>query len=211
MMSVMTSYQKIASIVLILFAFVSMTVEAENLYRYRNKEGNLVIDYAVPPAYVANGYEILSELGRVLEVVEPQQISGESEEVQQSRAKQAALQEQEDQMLLRTYSEVRELESAMERKLAQLDRETEIIRSNLNKNELALSASREQAANYQFGGRKIPKSVLKNIDEQINERQGGTQMLMVRQQEHQGTKDRYLGYLDRFKELKGLKKSPATP
>jgi hypothetical protein len=211
MMGVMNSYQKIASIALILFAFVSMTVEAENLYRYRNKEGNLVIDYAVPPAYVANGYEILSELGRVLEVVEPQQISEESEEVQQSRAKQAALQEQEDQMLLRTYSEVRELESAMERKLAQLDRETEIIQSNLEKNELALSASREQAANYQFGGRPIPKSLLKNMDEQIHERRDGGQMLIVRKQEHQGTKDRYLGYLDRFKELKGLKKSPATP
>ena len=207
----MNSYQKIASIALILFAFVSMTIEAENLYRYRNTEGNLVIDYAVPPAYVANGYEILSELGRVLEVVEPQQISEESEEVQRSRAKQAALQEQEDQMLLRTYSEVRELESAMERKLAQLDRETEIIRSNLEKNELALTASREQAANYQFGGRPIPKSLLKNMDEQIHERLGGTQMLVVREQEHQGTKDRYLGYLDRFKELKGLKKSPITP
>ncbi|MDO7653703.1 MAG: hypothetical protein MUQ57_03280, partial [Porticoccus sp.] len=89
--------------------------------------------------------------------------------------------------------------------------ETEIIRSNLEKNELALSASREAAANHQFGGRRIPKSLLKSMDEQIQERQGGTQMLMVRQQEHQGTKDRYLGYLDRFKELKGLKKSPVTP
>jgi len=211
MMSVMNSYQKIASIALILFAFVSMTIEAGNLYRYRNTEGNLVIDYAVPPAYVANGYEILSELGRVLEVVEPQQISEESEEVQQSRAKQVALQEQEDQMLLRTYSEVRELESAMERKLTQLDREIDIIRSNMEKNELALNTSREQAANYQFGGRTIPKLLLKNMDVQIHERRDGEQMLVVRQQEHQGTKDRYFGYLDRFKELKGIKKSTAIP
>lgn len=210
MMDIMNFYQKIASIALILFVFVAMTAEAGNLYRYRNIEGNLVIDYAVPPAYVANGYEILSEDGRVLEVVEPQPKSDEPKEVQQKKAAQAALQEQEDQMLLRTYSEVRELESAMERKLTQLDRETEIIRSNLEKNELALSVSREQAANYQFGGRPIPKSLLKNMDEQIQERQGGAQMLMVRQQEHQGTKDRYLGYLDRFKELKGIKKNPAT-
>ena len=210
-MGVMNSYKKIASITLVLFVFVAMTAEAGNLYRYRNIEGNLVIDYAVPPAYVANGYEILSESGRLLEVVEPQQVSDEPEEVQRSRSEQARLQALEDQMLLRTYSEVRELESAMERKLAQLDRETEIIRSNLEKNELALSASREAAANHQFGGGRIPKSLLKSMDEQIQERQGGTQMLMVRQQEHQGTKDRYLGYLDRFKELKGLKKSPVTP
>ena len=207
----MNFYQKIASIVLILFVFVAMTIEAENLYRYRNTEGNLVIDYAVPPAYVAHGYEILSELGRVLEVVEPQPKSDEPKEVQKKKAEQAALQEQEDQMLLRTYSEVRELESAMERKLTQLDRETEIIRSNLEKNELALSVSREQAANYQFGGRRIPESLLKNMDEQVDERRAGTEMLMLRKQEHQGTKGRYLGYLGRFKELKGLKKSPITP
>ena len=213
MIDVMNLYQKVASIVLILIAFFAMTAEARNLYRYHNKEGNLVIDYAVPPAYVANGYEILSESGRVLEVVEPQPDPEdmEPEEVQRSKSEQAAQQEQEDQMLLRTYSEVMELESAMARKLTQLDRETEIIRSNLEKNELALTASREQAANYQFGGRPIPKSLLKNMDEQIHERLGGTQMLVVREQEHQGTKDRYLGYLDRFKELKGLKKSPITP
>ena len=213
MMGIMNSYQKIASIALILFAFVSMTIEAENLYRYRNTEGNLVIDYAVPPAYVANGYEILSESGRVLEVVEPQPDPEdmEPEEVQRSKSEQAAQQEQEDQMLLRTYSEVMELESAMARKLTQLDREIEIIRSNMEKNELSLNTSREQAANYQFGGKPIPKLLLKNMDEQIHERRDGEQMLVVRQQEHQGTKDRYLGYLDRFKELKGLKNSSVTP
>lgn len=211
MMGVMNYFQKKTSIALILFAFVAMTVEADNLYRYRNTEGNLVIDYAVPPAYVANGYEILSESGRLLEVVEPQQVSDEPEEVQRSRSEQARLQALEDQMLLRTYSEVAELESAMERKLTQLDREIDIIRSNMEKNELALSASREQAANYQFGGRRVPKSLINNMDEQMDERRDGGQMLIVRQQEHQGAKDRYLGYLDRFKELKGIKKSPVTP
>ena len=128
-----------------------------------------------------------------------------------SKAEQAGLQTLEDQMLLRTYSEVMELESAMERKLTQLDREIDIIRSNMEKNELALNTSREQAANYQFGGKPIPKALLKNMDEQIHERRDGGQMLVVRQQEHQGTKDRYLGYLDRFKELKGIKKSTAIP
>ena len=204
-MDIMNFYQKIASIVLILFVYVVTTAEAGNLYRYLNKEGNLVIDYAVPPAYVANGYEILSESGRVLEVVEPQPDPEdmEPEEVQRSKSEQAAQQEQEDQMLLRTYSEVMELESAMERRLTQLDREIEIIQSNLEKNELVLNTSREQAANYQFGGRPIPKVLLENMVEQIHERRDGTQMLVVRQQEHQGTKDRYLGYLNRFKKLKG--------
>jgi hypothetical protein len=44
------------------------------------------------------------------------------------------------------------------------------------------------------------------MDNQIDEQRGGENMLLVRQQEYQGTKDRYLGYLDRLKILKGLNK-----
>jgi len=185
-----------------------MVAEAGNLYRYRNNEGNLVIDYAVPPKYVANGYEILSESGTVIDVIEPQvdPEDMEPEEVQRSRSEAEAAQRKEDEMLLRTYSEVAELEAAMDRKLTQLDREIEIIRSNLEKNEKALDASRIKAANYQLGVRHVPKALLKNMDNQIDEQRGGENMLLVRQQEYQGTKDRYLGYLDRLKILKGLNK-----
>jgi len=90
--------------------------------------------------------------------------------------------------------------------LTQLDREIEIIRSNLEKNEKALDASRIKAANYQLGVRHVPKALLKNMDNQIDEQCGGENMLLVRQQEYQGTKDRYLGYLDCLKILKGLNK-----
>lgn len=196
----------VATILLALLSAVALMAEAANLYRYRNHEGNLVIDYTVPPEYVPAGYEILSESGRVIDVVAPQQdpeVLG-SEEEQLRKSEQEALQLKEDQMLLRTYSEVAELESAMARRLQQLEREIEIIESNLSKNAAAFDASRTKAANYQFGGRAIPKSLLENMDDQIRERQGAEQMLVVRRQEYQGTKDRYLGYLARFRALKGI-------
>ena len=211
----------IATNLLVLLSVIAFVAEAANLYRYRNSEGNLVIDYTVPPEYVPGGYEVLSESGRVIEVVEPQKEPEEllPNEEQQRQDEQAAVQQQEDQMLLRTYSEVSELESAMERRLQQLDREIEIIRSNLSKNAAVFEASRDKAANYQFGGRAVPKTLLKNMNEQIHERQEAEKMLVVRQQEHQATKDRYMGYLNRFRLLKGLppvqslapEKSPSLP
>lgn len=210
MIDAMKTSKRMISILFVLLGIVAMTAEAGNLYRYRNQQGNLVIDYAVPPKYVAGGYEILSESGRVLQVVEPQldpEGSPESEVKQQHKLEQAAEQQREDQMLLRTYNEVAELESAKDRRLAQLNREIEIIQSNLVKNAAALEVSRTKAANYQFGGRSVPKSLLKNMDEQIFERRNAEQMLLVRQQEYQGTEDRYLGYLTRFKALKGLNPS----
>ena len=208
MIVIMKNYQRIVSIVLMLLGLSAMVAEAGNLYRYRNNEGNLVIDYAVPPKYVANGYEILSESGTVIDVIEPQvdPEDMEPEELQRSRSEAEAAQRKEDEMLLRTYSEVAELEAAMDRKLTQLDREIEIIRSNLEKNEKALDASRIKAANYQLGVRHVPKALLKNMDNQIDEQRGGENMLLVRQQEYRCTKDRYLGYLDRLKILKGLNK-----
>jgi len=208
----MKNCQRTVSVVFVLSTFLlsllATVAEAGNLYRYRNNEGNLVIDYAVPPEYVASGYEILSESGTVIDVIEPQADPEdmEPEEVQRSRSEAEAAQQKEDEMLLRTYSEVAELEAAMGRKLTQLDREIEIIRSNLEKNEKALNDSRVKAANYQLGGRNVPKALLKNMDGQLDERRDGEKMLIVRQQEHQGTKDRYLGYLDRLKTLKGIKK-----
>lgn len=195
----MKNFQRTVSTLLILLGVYTAAVEAGNLYRYRNNEGNLVIDYAVPPEYVASGYEILSESGTVIDVVEPHT-------EQKNKSGAVVAQQKQDEMLLRTYSKVAELEAAMDRKLAQLDREIKIIRSNLEKNEAALKASRVKAANYQLGGRNIPKALLKNMDGQMDEQLDGEKMLLVRQQEHQGTKDRYLGYLDRLKTLKGIKK-----
>ncbi len=208
----MKNCQRTVSVVFVLSTFLlsllATVAEAGNLYRYRNNEGNLVIDYAVPPEYVASGYEILSESGTVIDVIEPQVAL---EEMQISRLEAEAAQQKEDEMLLRTYSEIAELEAAMDRKLKQLDREIEIIQSNLEKNEKALDASRVKAANYQLGGRHVPKALLKNMDSQIHEQRDGENMLVVRQQEYQGTKDRYMGYLDRLKTLKGIEKDTVTP
>ena len=39
---------------------------ADKLYRYRNAEGNIVVDYQVPSEYVSKGYEVLNEEGVVL-------------------------------------------------------------------------------------------------------------------------------------------------
>ena len=206
MIDAMNRYKRIGVILFVSLGIVATTTEAGNLYRYRNLQGNLVIDHEIPPKYVAGGYEILSESGRVIQVVEPQQ---DLEEVdakqQQDESEQVAEQLREDQMLLRTYNEVAELESAKDRRLTQLKREFEIIQSNLAKNEAALEVSRTKAANYQFGGRSVPKSLLNSMDEQIFQRRDAEQMLLLRQQEYQGTEDRYNGYLARFKTLKGFK------
>ena len=103
-----------------------MLAEAGNLFRYHNSEGNLVIDHQVPPEYVAKGYEVLSSTGRVVKTVPPHQPVEEEERAVAGAASRAD-QLKEDQFLLRSYSDVGEVEAAGERRLAQLAREIEII------------------------------------------------------------------------------------
>ena len=45
--------------------------KAENLYRYKNAEGVMVLDYAIPPELAPKGYTILSKTGTVLKVQTP--------------------------------------------------------------------------------------------------------------------------------------------
>ena len=80
------------------------------MYRYTNDEGNKVVAYQVPPEFVANGYEILSPTGALIDVVPRQLDDGERE----AAAEQERLRKWDESLLLR-YSSVEDIEAARER------------------------------------------------------------------------------------------------
>lgn len=194
-----------------------MVSEAGSLYRYRNIEGNLVIDHEIPPEYVAGGYEVLSNTGRVEQVVPPHRVEPEEPEGDGGvvTSEDASQQLRDDQMLLRSYSEISELEAAKDRRLSQLTREVEIIQSNISKNQDMLVAARTKAANYQRSGQAVPELVLKNMDDLVILQKDAEQMLSLREREYAATKQRYSRYIERFMTLKGLepleKTQPSSP
>lgn len=196
--------------VLALFCSAPMLAEASNLFRYHNSEGNPVIDHQVPPEYVAKGYEVLSSSGRVVKTVPPHQ-PVEEQEGAESDAANRADQLKDDQFLLRSYSDVGEVEAAGERRLAQLAREIEIIESNRAKNEEQLERARTRAARYQLAGKKLPEDLLERMDE-IASLAGDTQhMLLLRKQEYEVVAARYERYKKRFKALNPEKKPSQPP
>ena len=179
----------------------------ENLYRYKDKSGDVVIDDDVPPEFVAGGYEVLSRTGRVVEVVaaaevkkkvDPQQ-AGETED-------DKAAQRKEDAMLLRSFSELADLEAARDRRLRLLDRDISIVDSNLLKSRELLKISRAKAANYQRGGKVVPEMLLKNISKLAEQVQDAEQMKSVRNEERRVVGEKYQRYIERFIVLKGLEK-----
>ncbi|WP_438951876.1 hypothetical protein [Porticoccus sp.] len=187
-------------LVLALFCLVSMVAEAGNLFRYRNSEGNLVIDHQVPPEYISKGYEVLSSTGRVVETVPPHQ-PVEAEEGTVSDAASQADQLKEDQFLLRSYSDAGEIDAAGERRLEQLAREIEIIESNRAKNAEQLERARARAVRHQLAGEKIPEALLARMDEVTGLSRDAQQMLLLRRQEYDAVAARYERYKARFRTL----------
>ncbi|MBB3061633.1 hypothetical protein [Microbulbifer rhizosphaerae] len=128
------------------------------LYRYKDEQGVQVLDDLVPPRYVADGYEVLSLSGRVLKVVPPQ-LSGEELAEQQRRKAQR----EEDLKLLKRYNSVADIESARSRKLAVVNQDMAIMRSNITSLHRQVEQEETAAARTQRNGREVPPELLARI------------------------------------------------
>ena len=136
-----------------------LAVAQAQMYRYINAEGNPVIAYQVPPEYVANGYEVLSPSGVVIDVV-PRQLSETQQRTldkrqltQREAAAEAERLRDWDESLLLRYSTVADIEAARERALRDLRIRVSVLKSKqrslkqqIEKNQ-ALIADQERLGN----------------------------------------------------------------
>ena len=136
-----------------------LAVAQAQMYRYINAQGNPVIAYQVPPEYVANGYEVLSPSGVVIDVV-PRQLSETQQRTldkrqltQREAAEEAERLRDWDESLLLRYSTVADIEAARERALRDLRIRVSVLKSKqrslkqqIEKNQ-ALIADQERLGN----------------------------------------------------------------
>ena len=99
---ILSATARIAALVGLLL--VALPGAAKELYRYVNAEGNKVIAYQVPPDFVRNGYEVLSEKGVILRVV-PAQL-GDDERASLSEQERLAREEEGERERLRKWDEI---------------------------------------------------------------------------------------------------------
>ncbi|WHI44925.1 hypothetical protein ACJJIW_06740 [Microbulbifer sp. JMSA004] len=128
------------------------------LYRYTDHQGVLVINDAIPPEFVPNGYEILTLTGRVVDVVAPQL----SPEEHQAQLKLEA-QRKADRKLLKRYNSIADIESARSRKLAIVEQDMAIMRSNIGSLRRQIAQEEASAARTQRGGREVSPELLQRI------------------------------------------------
>tara|TARA_R110002111_G_scaffold148050_1_gene215174 strand:- start:492 stop:1133 length:642 start_codon:yes stop_codon:yes gene_type:complete len=182
------------------WAAVSHGAPAGRLYRYINGEGVVVIDDKIPPNYVAQGYDILSKTGQLLDTVAPSVPQNPVEKA--LRKKALAAREKEERFILISYSSIGEIQAAMARKLDQLDREVKGIKTNIEGSTKRIALEQQRAANYQRGGRQVPENVKETLFELEAEVIKSESLLELKQEEYEKTEERYLGYIDRYRQLK---------
>ncbi|MEM9254406.1 MAG: hypothetical protein AAGA91_03105 [Pseudomonadota bacterium] len=195
------------SVALTTLLSMSLPVDAQNLYRYRNAEGNVVVDYQVPSEFVGSGYEVLNNEGVVLEVV-PRELTAEerlakdAEEQRQAaaRAEEERLREWDESLMLR-YSTVADIEDARERGLSELRIRLSILQSNRRSLKQQIENYQAQAANLERQGHKVDVERLQAIEDLQAEIEVTDRAIVERKQDIDKVSDGYQADIERFEML----------
>lgn len=182
-------------------------VEARDLYRYRNADGVLVVDYQVPVEYVGKGYEVLNDEGIVIKVV-PRELTEEERKAEnaEKRRQEAARAEEErlrkwDETLLLRYSAIEDIEAARDRALHDLQIRLSILKGNRRSLKQKVENYQAQAADMERRGIEVDVSRLNAIDSLQREIASTERSILDRQADIEELDATYQLDIERFEML----------
>lgn len=191
---------------LLLTALLTLPAAAGGqLYRYTNAEGNVVIEDRIPSEFVNQGYEILNQRGKVVEVVPPRRTAEEALEVARSQEAEREARERDRNLLLR-YSTVEDIEAARDRALNELQIRIRILESNRNTLSQSLASYQSEAADAERRGESAGDSLLEEIGNLQQELASNEQRILSRRAELDEVAASYARDIARFEEILDLVK-----
>lgn len=189
---------------LILGALLAVPVAAGGqLYRYTNSEGTVVIDDRIPSDYVSQGYEILNQQGKVVEVIPPRRTAEEALQAARTQEAETAARERDRNLLLR-YSTVEDIEIARDRVLKDLQVRIRILESNRNTLSQSLASYQSEAADAERRGEQTSAAVIKELDVLQEELDSNEQRIAARRAELDEVSAGYARDIARFEEILDL-------
>ena len=193
-----------------LLLFLTPLVEAKPLYRYRNAEGNVVVDYQVPAESISGGYEVLNNEGMVIKVV-PRSLTpeeraienAENEREREARAEQERLRKWDESLMLR-YSTVEDIEDARRRALGELQIRMSILKGNRRALKQKVENYQAQAANMERSGIAVDVERLRAIETLQSEIASTERDIRDREREIHELEAAYDADIERFKMLRDV-------
>lgn len=182
---------------------------AEELYRYVDDHGVVVLDRQVPPRFVGNGYEVLDSNGRVKQVIPAAPTAQEREAQRQALAAQKK-QDEEDATLLRLYSSLADLDRAQARQIQQFENQIASARASIAELQQERETLRSQAANHERAGRAVDQAILDQLATVDAETRRQEQRIQRKQSEIVAVQAGYAAQRERLAFLLGVE-LPAQP
>lgn len=180
---------------------------AGELYRYKNEEGVQVINDAIPPKFVVNGYDVINMDGSLVRRV-PRQLTKDELRYHNTDESRARMKQEEelrmrewDESLLLRYSDIADIEAAQSRSEHDLQIRISILKSNLISIKSQIEREQQRAANVERRGGVVPAELSQNIDTLRLEIEGTEQSMRVRKEEISSVKASYQRDIDRFTTL----------
>lgn len=185
-------------------ALTPLNLQAKNLYRYIDDNGQTVLKDSLPPHIAPKGYSILNEKGRVIEVVKPAKTPEElaiqaAAEREQKRidAENQRLQNEENN-LRSTFTSIDDIVRARDNQLAALDVQLSIIMSNLGRLNEDLKNWQKQAAGFEREGRPIPQALTVSTNSTLSQIENNEVDAQAKRDEQQQIRNKFTQILRQF-------------
>lgn len=149
---------------LLTLSLIPLAAEARQFFRYKDADGQIVINSSIPPEFVKNGYEIIDDKGVVLREVAPQL---SEEEIRNRRAEEQRIQEQRvrDAELVKLYRSPGDVDRAMRTWLSRLDMEIRLKDNRIDILRSEFNALQSEAANQERAGESVDADLLTQMAE----------------------------------------------
>jgi len=170
------------------------------LFRYKNADGNLVVQQSIPPDAAARGYEIITSTGRVLKTVKASPKGADAVRAAERMRREAELAEW-DARLKRRFSTVKDIESAKQRSLTELRGNLSILRANLSGVTSQLEEQQRRAGIMERNGRPVSDTLKTNIAALEDELVEIHKQIEQRRHALEGAAARFDKDIARFKEI----------
>lgn len=167
----------------------SKNAAKNQMFRYTDSAGNVILDDAITPEAITQGYEILNSQGIVIQTVPPAKTK---EQLEQERAqaledaqrkKEAALQQQSDTVLLQTFLTPEDLLRSRNSKIDAILVSINITQDEINRLTAQLAKQHQSAANAERTGRAVSPDLLASIKASENQIISNQKSLIERQEE----------------------------
>jgi hypothetical protein len=186
-----------------------------NRYKWKDAQGNLHYDDALPSEAVQFGYDVVNASGMVVKHVDRAKTAEEQKADKENAAKAAAEkrvvddQLQHDQQLLAAYSTEQDLAHTQQGQLDSLDQEAHATQVSMDSQEKSLTDMLNRAADLERTGKKVPDDLSKRIEAQRNIVAKQKEYIATKQKERDDAARRFADELVHYRELRA--KLPTKP